>query len=111
MAKKINSRAKGAVAEREFAQAWSEALGCKARRGQQFAGGPESPDVVHDIHDVHVEVKRVEALSLYPAMSQAKRDAVDKVPIVAHRKNREEWLVVVPLSQLRRLCKIINERE
>ena len=46
---KINSRAKGARYERELARYLDE-NGFPARRGQQFAGGSDSPDVVCVIH-------------------------------------------------------------
>jgi hypothetical protein len=41
----------------------------------------------------------VEALSLYPAMEQAIRDADEgKIPVVAHRRNHKEWLVIMRLD-------------
>lgn len=92
----INSRAKGAQAEREFRDKLRE-HGYSARRGQQFSGSPDSPDVVcEDLPNIHWEVKRVENLSLYPAMEQAIRDSgPEKTPVVAHRRNGKEWLVVM----------------
>ena len=70
--------------------------GIAARRGQQFSGIGESPDVVADLPGVHLEIKRVENLSLYPAMAQAKRDAKNGAsPTVFHRRNGEEWLVIM----------------
>ena len=93
---RINSRRKGATGEREFAKALQTA-GHEARRGQQFHGGPDSPDVVTSL-PYHFEVKRVESLSLYPAMEQSVRDcAPDKTPVVAHRRNGKGWLVVMRL--------------
>lgn len=45
---------------------------------------------------VHTEVKRVESLRLYDAISQAIADkAADEMPIVAHRKNDHPWLIVM----------------
>ena len=58
-AKKINGRQKGAQGEREFATVLKD-LGIEARRGQQFSGGKDSPDVVADLTGVHFEVKRVQ---------------------------------------------------
>lgn len=73
-----------------------KAHGYEARRGQQFAGGGDSPDVVHNIDGLHVEVKRTEALSLYKAMEQAKADAGDdNFPVVFHRRNGKDWLVIM----------------
>lgn len=91
----INSRAKGARAER----AWRDQLrhaGFTARRGQQFSGGTDSPDVVCEELDwLHPEVKNVERLNIHDAMSQAIRDAGEKIPYVAHKKNNHGWLVTM----------------
>ena len=96
---KINSRAKGAVGERELASALNDVLGLQTRRGQQYSG-IEGEDVV-GFPGVHVESKRVERLNIHEAMEQACRDAAPgKVPAVFHRKNRKPWLVTVELAQL-----------
>jgi Holliday junction resolvase len=93
----INSRQKGKVGELELASVL-RVHGIGARRGQQFSGGGDSPDVVTDLPDVHFEVKRVEAGNLYTWMEQAKRDAAEgKIPVVAHRRNRQEWVAILPL--------------
>ena len=89
------SRDKGKVGEREVAALLRE-YGFDARRGQQFAGGGDSPDVVHSIDGVHIEVKRVEQFNLWAAMEQAKRDAKNgEVAAVFHRKNKQDWVVVL----------------
>jgi len=90
----INSRRKGAQGEREWAQWLRDNLGIEARRGQQFAGGPGSPDVI-GLEGTHAEVKRVEKLNITNAMAQAGRDSGDNLPYVAHRKNGEEWLITI----------------
>lgn len=100
----INSRAKGAAGERELAQ-YLRDHGFEARRGQQFHGGPGSPDVVTDLKDVHFECKRVEKGSLYDWLAQAVRDAAGKIPVVAHRRNREEWVAILPLNDLLELVR------
>lgn len=93
----INSRAKGAAAERELANILKE-KGYDARRGQQFHGGGDSPDVV-GLPGYHIEAKRVEAFALYPALDQASRDASPgRTPIVVHRRNGREWVVVIRLE-------------
>ena len=94
----MNSRAKGARGEREWA-AYLRERGFSARRGCQFSGSPDSPDVV-DSSPLHWEVKRVERLNLHDACDQAKRDAAGKPWAVAHRRNRGEWLVTVPADWL-----------
>lgn len=91
----INSRNKGKTGELELAHFLQEHGYDSARRGQQFRGGGDSPDVV-GIPGLHIECKRVEALQLYPALAQARRDAGDGVvPVVLHRRNREEWVAIL----------------
>lgn len=108
---RINSRAKGAAAEREAAQIWADVMGCDARRGQQFSGGKESPDVVQSIDGIHLEVKRVERGNPYAWMAQAIFDAGDQVPVVLHRKNRSDWLCIVRLSDVPRLIQAVAGAE
>jgi len=97
------SREKGKRGEREAAKELVKVLGCEARRGQQFSGGGDSPDVVTDIPGIHFEVKRVEAFKLWDAIKQAESDCAGKVPVVLHRKNGKPWVLVVRLSDVLRL--------
>lgn len=101
----VHSRNKGAQGEREAAKVLNELFGIDARRGQQFAGGSQSPDVVTSVEGVHFEVKRTERLQLDPAMAQATRDAGDKIPVVMHRKNRDDWKFTVRVSDFRELAR------
>jgi Holliday junction resolvase len=101
----MNSREKGKRGERQ----WRDELraqGYAARRGQQFAGSADSPDVVCDsLPWIHFEVKAVERLNIEDAMEQARRDSkagvisdrssVGRVPIVAHRRSFRAWLVTM----------------
>lgn len=103
----MNSKAKGKRGEREGASAWASATGSKSRRGVQYQGGQDSPDVVTDIGGVHLEVKRTESLRLYESVEQSERDAGGKVPVVLHRRNRGEWLAIVPLNRLAELSRLI----
>lgn len=109
----INSRAKGARFEREVAE-WFRytSLDPEARRGQQFAGGTDSPDVVLPNMDwLHIEAKHVEKLNIYKAMEQAKRDAGEgKISTVFMRKNGEEMLVVIPAILMVRFALKLTER-
>ena len=105
----INACTKGKCGERELAKELARLFGCTARRGQQFSGLPESPDVVVDIPGVHVECKRTERLRLYDAVEQARHDAADhEVPLVCHRHNRGDWLAIVPLDDLPALAVLLN---
>ncbi len=105
----MNSREKGKRGERQ----WRDELranGYMARRGQQFSGSPDSPDVICDqLRWIHFEVKAVERLNIEDAMDQARRDAgqakpapnvavAAKIPIVAHRRNFRPWLVTMEVE-------------
>ena len=95
-----NSREKGKRGELEACELL-KAHGFEARRGQQYSGGGDSPDVVHNIPNTHIEVKRTEALLLYPALEQATRDAKDGYdPVVLHRRNGKEWVAILPAKVL-----------
>lgn len=87
-------REKGKIGEREFAEFLRDHGFPGACRGQQFSGlGGE--DVV-GLPGFHVEVKRTEALRLYPALAQSVRDSNPaRIPVVAHRSNRREWVVIL----------------
>ncbi len=111
----MNSREKGKRGERQ----WRDELranGYRARRGQQFSGSPDSPDVVcDDLPWAHFEVKAVEKLNIYDAIEQALRDCGSsapaghrKVPFVSHRRNHRPWLVTMTgevfFKLLQRFC-------
>lgn len=96
-----NSRQKGKRGELEWAQELRRLGFRHARRGQQFKGGPDSPDVVDGIPYTHCEVKRVEKLNIHTAVNKAVVTAGDgDVPYVAHRRNQERWLVTVRAEDL-----------
>lgn len=102
MAKRINSKRKGAEGERELARKLTE-YGYKSRRGQQY-NGLEGEDVV-GLPGIHIECKRVEKLNIYDAIDQSKTDSNCEnlpycydLPAVFHRKNSHEWLVTMPLE-------------
>jgi Holliday junction resolvase len=107
----MNSRDKGKRGERQ----WRDELranGYQARRGQQFSGSPDSPDVVcPELSWIHFEVKAVERLNIEDAMEQARRDCgasrtgEQKVPIVAHRRSRRRWLVTMDADLFFRLLR------
>lgn len=91
----MNSRRKGKVGEREFASLLRE-HGFDARRGVQFSGGADSPDVVSEaLRFLHIEVKRTQALNLADACAQAEGDCGGKPWIVAHRRNHAPWLITM----------------
>lgn len=101
----VHSKHKGAAGERELAKEVARLFDCSARRGQQFAGGPDSPDIVTTLQGTHFECKRTEHFQLWPALEQAIRDAGKNVPTVCHRSNRHPWVMIVRLDDLPRLVR------
>lgn len=99
----MNSKRKGTAGENELS-ALLRAAGIRAYRNDQiYRGGAGNPDVFVEIQGIklHVEVKRAEKLNIHTAMAQAIRDAQGgSIPIVAHRRNREKWLITVPLESM-----------
>jgi len=100
----LRSRNKGKRGEREAAAEIGRLFRTDARRGRQFCGTDESPDIVADIDDVHFEVKRCETLRLYEALAQAIDEAGDNVPVVLHKQNHKPWVAIVRLDDLPRLA-------
>ena len=91
------SRDKGKVGEREVAALLRE-HGFDGKRGVQYKGGVGSADV-EGLPGFHPEVKRVEKFNLYKAMDQADADRDPAAtPIVFHRSNSREWVVVMKAS-------------
>lgn len=95
------SKQKGKRGEREAAAELGQLLKVSARRGVQYQGGSDSPDVVLEGVAIHVEAKRTEKLTLWPAIDQANADAPSgSVPIVWHRPNRRASVVIVETARL-----------
>lgn len=101
----MNSRQKGKRGELDAARVL-RLYGYNARRGQQYKGGSDSPDVV-GVPGLHIEVKRTERLNLYAALDQAKRDAAaGEIPVVLHRRNDSAWVTILTLSEFMKIYKI-----
>lgn len=95
-----NSKRKGNDGERELCAVLAQA-GAATRNDQTFVGGVDNPDISFRIGSrlFHVECKRTEKFNAYAAMDQAQHDANGHaIPIVAHRRNRRPWLVVMRLQ-------------
>lgn len=106
-----NSRRKGAKGELEFAKTLREMFGVNASRTLQYCGrSPDSSDVVSDL-SCHFEVKRVEKLNISKAMEQSIRDASysGRTPVVAHRRNGEEWMFTIRLKDIKRFVEENHE--
>ena len=98
----INSRQKGKRAELLFAKwlrGWLDPTGVpiQARRGQQFKGTKDSPDVIHTLKGVHFEVADRQGINigtdaLKRKCGQADDDCeADDLPIVIWRKRKRWW--------------------
>ena len=98
--KRINSRKKGSRGELELVNFLID-HGFDARRGQQFKGTPDSPDIVSAMLTevgLHIECKRVEAGNPYTWFDQASKDAGKYVPVVMHRRSDRNWLAILDLD-------------
>ena len=92
------SQRKGRAGELELAE-FLRRHGYDARPGRALSYG-EEPDVV-GLPGVHIECKRAERLNLSAWMKQAIRDSErfqDGIPTVVHRRNGEQWLITMRLS-------------
>lgn len=90
------ARNKGANGERELAAILSEELGFVVKRklGQAREGGDDI-----QILDWKIEVKRRETLAIMQWVRQIESCLQEnQKPIVAFRQNKEEWRVVLRLS-------------
>lgn len=115
--KRINSCQKGKREERAARDAW-RAAGIDARRGRQFSGSPDSPDVITGIDSIHVEVKGCEVTDIYGWLDQAQRDVekdvirtgslAQRLPIVQHRKKRKPWVIILTFDNFIRLLRETN---
>lgn len=102
----MNSKQKGDKGEREWAR-FCRDHGFDCRRTAQYCGKTGDASDVVGLDGIHQEVKRVERLNIHEAMEQAIRDSetTENIPIVAHRKNRKEWLVTMRAEDWFRLYK------
>ena len=110
---KINSKKKGSRGERELAAEINKLFpGSGARRSQQFCGAVAGDaDLKTLIPKLHLECKRTEKLNLSKAIEQATNDAgkTASIPVVASKKNRENWLVTCWLDDLPALAALLVE--
>ena len=96
----LRSRNKGKRGEREAAAEIRRLFRTEARRGRQYRGSDESPDVVTGIAGVHFEVKRRETFRLYESLARAVEDAGDNIPVVLHKQSRKPWVAIARLDDL-----------
>lgn len=93
--RKINSKQKGAVGERELAQLLRNQGWMDARRGVQYSGLKGDADVV-GVNGVHIECKRCQQVSDEKWLQQSEHDArLGEIPVVIYRRNHEQWKVLI----------------
>lgn len=97
------SKQKGKCGERELRDKLREAGFSDARRGVQYHGGEDSPDVIcPSLGTFHFESKRQERArptDIDAWQAQAANDAgAAKIAVVAHRRNQRPWLVTLTLA-------------
>lgn len=101
------SKQKGARFELEVAHYLQEHGYPEVHRTAQHCGKTGDAGDVEGIAGLHIECKHVEKLNLYSAYHQAVRDSDangnGNIPIVIHRKNREETLVTLSLDNFTRI--------
>lgn len=113
MSKRVNSCQKGKAGEREAAKAWTAAVGAFARRGKQYSGSEESPDIKQEVEGVHIECKRTaRGYNIQSAVSQAREDAaIGDIPVALTRQNRGEWIISLPLADIMALVDKLADRK
>ena len=107
----VNSRAKGVRGELLFRD-YLRAKGEEARRGQQYCGSPDSPDVVSSVPGVHWEVKNVQSIQILAALEQANSEKKeDEMGIVAFHKSNKPWVAILLMDDLMKLIKAAKPTE
>lgn len=86
------SRNKGAQGEREFAH-FLQSFGIPAYRTRQRMNAPGAADVQIEGRNHAIEVKRRERMQVRKWLSEAE-EGLGGVAVVAHRGNRQRWVVV-----------------
>ena len=96
------SKQKGARFELEVAHYLQDHGFPGTHRTAQHCGKTGDAGDVEGVPHLHIECKHVEKLNLYNAYHQAVRDNNAKnagdIPVVIHKKNREETLITLSLD-------------
>lgn len=120
-----HSRRKGGVGEREACRLLEELTGVAWKRSaiQSRGGGKEAADIIPDdrdgpvpssMYDLHIEVKRGKAISLWAALKQAGEDVSasgkGQIPMVLARRDHEVWVVMLKAGDLLRLSRVLRQK-
>jgi hypothetical protein len=105
----LNSRAKGKRAELS-ARDVLRLHGYTARRGVQYNGCADAPDVISNF-PWHIEAKHVEKLNIWAALQQAEKECGTKRPCLFFKRNRSEWYIAFRAEDiLKELREVQGER-
>lgn len=108
------SRNKGKRGERMAADIFRK-RGFKAKRGVQYRGGLNSPDINVEETDAFInhEVKNMVRVDVYKALEQSHVDAgPDRVGVVVYKCSRKPWLVAMSLfDYINILQELTNKRD
>ena len=103
-----SSKARGKRGELDLVHALRDAGFPEVRRTAQYCGKAGTADVI-GLPGIHVEVKNVQRLNIWEALSQSKRDSEadgnGDTPAVFFKRNRSGWYVATPLEDFVRLYK------
>ena len=104
-----SQRDKGARTERMFRDLL-RAMGLDPEttfRACQYSGkapdGSSADVYCEELGDFYIEVKGVERLNVLEAYLRAKQDCGDKIPVVAHKKNRSPFLITLSAEDFIRI--------
>lgn len=105
----MNSNQKGKRGERELSLFLND-NGHRARRSQQYCGNTGDAADIHcpSLEFLHIECKRVEAGNPYVWLKQSMRECGKKIATVFHRRNNEEWVVIIRAEDF---LHILNESD
>lgn len=110
----LYSRNRGKRGERLWCSFCRE-QGYDVHRTAQYRGNTGAAGDVEGLPFVHVEVKYVQHLNIRMAMEQSIHDAAAEekgnLPIVAHKRTREEWLVTMTESGWKILSGAFDHQE
>jgi len=90
----MHSLRKGKRGEQEFVN-FLKSHGIDARRGRQYKGTPDSPDVISSLPYLHFEVKRTESISIYKVLEKTQSECGNKIPVIAHRRSHKDWIIIL----------------
>ena len=105
------SRDKGKRAEREVAEILRALDFPAARRGRQYSGSPESPDVV-GIDGAHLEIKHRQAGNVAKWLDECAEDAgPELLPLLIHRSDRSVFKLTLYLGDVWRLYELLHKAQ